>query len=211
MNNSDLIVNIFDLNKNNIGKGRLLSITLNKIIVNGTNLPVLNSGTHIYINIYDEKTIITPYYCVISVASNNQINAQIIRKEQVIERRSSFRMQTDLFFYTDKIYRKNEDITCDIPDAKINILNISVGGMLISSSYQFNINDEITFYFNYFENKPIYLNAKIIRKEEIEYKDNEDKILINYGCVFFNITNYDISIILKYIFERQLQLNNTNN
>lgn len=206
MGNMELNVKILDSNKNIIAKGKLLSLTPSTIILKGRNLPLLSSGTNIYVHIYDERTGITPYYCFVSVATKNQITAQIIRKDQVIERRNALKVRTDLSFYLCKILRDEEDITDELTAIKINILNLSIGGMLISSNFSFRLNDEFTFNFNFYKNKPIYLRAKIIRKDEIEDEDIEEFVSLNYGCIFLNTTIKDEAIIFQYLFDRQIQL-----
>lgn len=206
MGNMELSVKILDINKVNIGKGKLLSLTPSTIIIKGKNLPELSSGTNIYVHIYDERKGISPYYCFASVAVRNQITAQIIRIEPVIERRTALKVRTDLSFYLSKIYRNEEDITDEVPIIKINVLNLSVGGMLISSNFNFKLNDEITYNFDYYKNKPIHLRAKIIRKDEIEVEYDDEVFSLNYGCLFLNTTSKDEAILFQYLFDRQIQL-----
>lgn len=202
-----LLVKLFDLNKVTIGKGILLSMSKNTIIVKGNNLPVLSSGLEIMVNIYDERIGISPYLCEVSVATKNQLTAQIIRRDPIIERRTTLKVRTDLSFYANKLYRDNEDVTDNIPIIKINILNLSIGGMLISSNFNFLVGDIFTFYFKYINYKPIHLEAKVIRIDETQDPDGiEDRVILSYGCIFSGITMTEESIILKYLFERQLQL-----
>lgn len=206
MGNTELLVKLFDLNNVYIGKGKLSSITPSTIIIKGKNLPVLSSNTHVYVHIYDERTGISPYSCFVSVAVRTQVTAQIIKKDPIIERRTALKVRTDLSFYISKIYRNDEDITDEVPTIKINVLNLSIGGMLISSNFNFRLNDEITFNFNYYKNQPIHLRAKIIRKDEVPDEENEDIISLSYGCLFLNTTSKEESIIFQYLFDRQIQL-----
>ena len=207
MNEKILLAKIFDLNKVNIGKGSLLSINKSTIIIKGNYLPILSSGTSIFVQIYDEFAGISPYLCKVSVATKNQLTAQIFRKDPIIERRTALKVRTDLSFYVNKIYRNDEDITEEVPVIKINILNLSIGGMLISSNFKFLTGDVITFYFKYINYKPIHLEAKIVRIDEIEDPDGiENRISHNYGCCFTGITSNEEAVILKYLFERQLQV-----
>jgi len=205
-----LLVKLFDLNKVNIGKGTLLSFKNNSIIVKGNNLPILNSGLNIFVQIYDELIGISPYLCKVSVATKNQLTAKIVRKDPIIERRTALKVRTDLSFYVSKLYRNDEDITEELPTIKINILNLSIGGMLISSNFQFLLNDAFTFYFKYYRGKPISLNAKIARidqsEDSVEGEDNVNKLTLNYGCCFLSMSSNDESAICQYLFDRQLQL-----
>lgn len=202
-----LLVKIFDVSKNKIGVGSLLSITKDTIIVKGNSLPVLKSGLEITINVYDERIGISPYLCLVSVATRNQLTATIVRRESIIERRSTIKVRTDLSFYISKIYRNDEDISEEIPPVKINLLNLSIGGMLISSNFDFMLGDTLTFYFRYINLKPIHLEARVIRIDDVNDPDSiQDVISHNYGCIFNGVTMSEESIILKYLFERQLQL-----
>jgi len=201
-----LLVKLSDLNNIEIGKGSLLSIRNNSIIVKGNNLPILSSGLNIFVNIYDERVGISPYLCKVSVASRSQLTAQIIRKDPIIERRTALKVRTDLSFYLSKIHRNDEDITEELPSIKINILNLSIGGMLISSNVEFLLNDVIMFYFKYIKSKPILLEGKVIRIDELKDKDDENRITYNYGCRFLSLSSNDEAVLCQYLFDRQLQL-----
>jgi len=206
MDERGFLIKLFDLNKVNIGKGELLSINNNTIIVKGNYLPVLSSGINIYVNIYNERVGVSPYFCKVSVTSKHQLTAQILKKDLIVERRRALKVRTDLFFYINRIHRNNEDITDDVPIIKINVLNLSIGGMLVLSNYDFLTNDEITFYFKYYKYKPILLEAKIIRIDKLKDEEDETRISLNYGCHFLNISSNDESIMFRYLFDRQIQI-----
>ncbi|WP_326910407.1 PilZ domain-containing protein [Sedimentibacter sp. MB31-C6] len=206
MINRSSLVKIYDFKKEFIGKGRLLNLNKPTIIVKGNNLPVLSYDTKIYIYVYDSLKGIFPYLCKVSVASSKQITANIIGVEPVIERRTALKVNTNLTFYLDKIYRDDEDLTEDLPRIKINLHNLSIRGMLISSNFEFQINDRIIFCFKTFKSTPIFLEAKVIRIDDIIDEETNNVISNNYGCIFLNTSNSDESIILKYLFDRQLQL-----
>lgn len=218
MNDRVLLVKLFNLNNVNIGKGGLLSIKNNIIMVKGKKLPILCAGAYIIINIYDELVGICPYLCKVSVSSKNQLTAIIVRKDSIIERRKSLKVRTDLSFYVNKIERNDEDITDSLPNIKINILNLSIGGMLISSNVELLLNDVITYYFEYNKYKSIPLEAKISRIDKFtdnhdndyddydDYDDYENKKTFNYGCYFVSISSSDESVICQYLFDRQIQL-----
>ena len=118
MENTEKTVKIFDVNKKLLGIGQLLSLNGGMIKVKGFDMPELNSGTEIHIEIYNEFSGIMPYFCVVTVASSNQLNARIMRAEPVMERRNSLKVKTDLSFYIEHLERNDEDITDDFPDIK---------------------------------------------------------------------------------------------
>jgi len=198
-----LLVKIFDLNKNTIGKGNLLNIQNNLIIIKGNNLPILSSGFEIIVEIYDELVGISPYLCKVSVGSRHQLNAAIIRKEPIIERRNALKVRTNLSFYVSQINRNDEDITDELPDIKINVLNLSIGGMLISSNIDLILGDVITYYFKYYKYKSVPLEAKIIRIDntdecdanEIGVKEENSDSSKNYGCYFLSMSSSSSMVV----------------
>lgn len=202
----DKSVKIYDKDKTLLGIGQLLSQTSSTIKVKGFNLPEINSNSEIIIEIYNEFYGIMPYVCKVTVAASNQLNAQIVRAEPVIERRHSLKVKTDISFYVDMIERNNKNVTDDFPNMKINILNLSIGGMLISSNYDLMVNDIIYFEFQYQKYQVINIKAKIERIDKIY--DSKTKMILatNYGCIFKKLAEYDEAIITKYLYDRQLQL-----
>jgi c-di-GMP-binding flagellar brake protein YcgR len=204
MRNRTLLVKIFDSNKSKIGSGILLSINKTIIIIKGDNLPVLDAGTEVTVQIYDELVGVTPYLCRVSVASKNQMTAEILKKESAVERRNSLKVQTDLSFYVNKLMRSGDDVTDEFPPIKVNIVNLSIGGMLISSNFNFELCDEFTFLFENYKYSPFLLKASVIR---IDKPDKEKKI--SYGCRFVDLSDYDEAAICRYLFEHQLLMYRT--
>lgn len=204
--NTDKSLKIFDMNKKLMGKGHLLSIGPEVIMVKGAELPVIGAGKEIIIEIYNEFSGISQYLCRVNVASVNQLNALIIGKKPDFERRTSLKVQVDLSFYIESIYRNNENVTKDFPNMKINLLNLSIGGMLISSNYELFLNDVIDFYFHYGNSVSILLKAKIVRTDKIYDDDTKQLSIVNYGCRFEQIPDFYEDIITKYLYMRQLQI-----
>lgn len=206
MDTTEKTVKIYDIHKKLLGVGQLLSLNSSMIKVKGFNLPVLNSNTEIYIEIFNEFTGIIPYFCSVSIASLNQLNANILRAEPVKERRRSLKVKTDLSFYIDRIKRNDEDITKSFPGMKINLLNLSIGGMLISSNYDLELNDIIIFKFQHLKYQVILLEAKVIRIDKIFDNKANELSALNYGCIFKKLNSYDENVITKYLYDRQLKL-----
>jgi c-di-GMP-binding flagellar brake protein YcgR len=176
------------------------------IKVKGDDLPVLDSKTNVIIEILTDFNGISPYFCEVSLATVNQLNALIIRKEQLIERRRSLKVRTDISFYIESLYRNDEDITKDFPNMKINLLNLSIGGMLISSNYDLKLNDVVKFYFQYENYQIILLKAKVIRIDKIIDHITKEISAVNYGCTFDKLPSYNEAVITKYLYDRQLKL-----
>lgn len=205
MVNTDKIVKIYDANNKLLGKGHLLNLSAGIIKVRGNGLPIINSKTKIIIEIYNEISGIFRYHCKVRIASYNQLNAAIENQEPITERRRSLKVRTDLSFYIETLYRNDEDITKGFPNMIINMLNLSAGGMLISSNYELFINDILTFTF-ICDGEPMLVKAKIVRIDEIYDSITKKMSSLNYGCIFKELTSYYEDIITKYLFKRQLSL-----
>lgn len=206
MDNLGLLVKIYKANKVYLGSGQLLDINNTTIKIKGEDLPLIDSGTVVYLEIFDEFIGISPYLCEIGVASRNQLNGHIKNKEAIIERRNSLKIRSDLSFYIEKLIRNGEDITEEVPNMKINLLNLSIGGMLISSNYALLTGDEITFNFNYADSQLVLIHAKVIRIDNKTDSDTADVSTVNYGCTFQKMARYNESVITQYLYERQLRL-----
>ncbi|WP_313162737.1 PilZ domain-containing protein [Sedimentibacter sp.] len=204
MQNSEKFVKVFDEKNKLLCNGHLLGISNRIIMIKGHFLPELKTKKKIVVEIYDFNGI-SPYLCEVRLSSTNQLNALIIRKDPITERRNSLKIKTDLSFDIDKLYRKGEDVTEDFKGLKINMLNLSVGGMLISSNYDLLIGDLIMFDFECDENK-IIIKAKIIRIDKKHDSRTKELSAINYGCIFEKMSSFNESVITKYLFDRQLQL-----
>ena len=205
MIDTDKIVKIYDEDSKLIGKGQLLSLNEKIIKVKGTGLPILSRKTNVIIEIYSEFVGISRYCCQIDLASDNQLNAHIVKKKPDIERRNSLKVRTDLSYYVESLYRNDKDITKDFPNMKINLINLSIGGMLISSNYELYINDIITFNFQY-KKTAVLLKAKVIRIDKI-YDDNQEILsFCNYGCIFEEMPPNIEMIITRYLYIRQLEM-----
>ena len=205
MIDTDKIVKIYDEDSKLIGKGQLLSLNEKIIKVKGTGLPILSRKTNVIIEIYSEFVGISRYCCQIDLASDNQLNAHIVKKKPDIERRNSLKVRTDLSYYVESLYRNDKDITKDFPNMKINLINLSIGGMLISSNYELYINDIITFNFQY-KKTAVLLKAKVIRIEKIYDENQKNLFFYNYGCIFEEMPPNIEMIITRYLYIRQLEM-----
>lgn len=201
-----LLVKIFDEDKNYLGKGNLESLSTNRIIVKGNHMPTLPSKSTIFINIYNELAGIAVYECEVSLAADMQLSANILKYHTTIERRKSLKVRTDYKTELKLVMRENKIVQCEEP-IKITILNLSVGGMLFTSTTDFFVGDTIVFNFDYYKNNIIPIEAKVIRIDE----SSDELSNNNYGCVFKDISNTDESVIYQYLYERQLQVHKKNN
>lgn len=206
MDNTGRLIKIYNNEYEFLGSGHLLSMSGNVIKIKGNNLPVLDSQAEIIIEVYNELTGIISHLCQVRLASKIQLNALIVKTEEAIERRNSLKVRTDLSFYVDSLFRNDEDISKDAPNMKINILNLSIGGMLISSNYDLIVNDILTFEFQFDEKQIILLKATVIRIDKTYDINTKELSVINYGCRFDKIPSHGEALITKYLYDRQLQL-----
>lgn len=201
-----LLVKIFDEEKNFLGKGNLDSLTSDRIIIKGNYLPTLPSKSKVFINIYNEIAGIAVYECLVSLAADMQLSAKIIKYHTTIERRKSLKVRTDYKTELKLVMRENKIVETDEP-IQIKILNLSVGGMLFTSSTEFVIGDTVVFNFEYYKNNIVPIEAKIIRIDE----SSDELSHNNYGCIFKGLTSIHESVLYQYLYERQLQVHKKNN
>ena len=86
------------------------------------------------------------------------------------------------------------------------MLNLSIGGMLVSSNYDLRINDIITFKFQYLKYPIVLIKAKVLRLDKVYDKKTRELAAVNYGCIFKKLRGFDEAIITKYLYDRQLKL-----
>jgi len=206
MQTHPLLVKIFDEDKNYLGKGSLNKISGNTILIKGNHLPTIPSKKTIFINIYNELTGISVYECSVGIAADMQMSAIIVKQHKTIERRKSLKIRTDYDVELRLIMRENKIIQTTEP-VKIKILNLSIGGLLFTSSTEFILGDTIVFTFDCNKDNPIILDAKIVRIDP----SNDESNYNNYGCMFNDMSSSDENIICKYLYERQLQVYKKNN
>lgn len=87
---------------------------------------------------------------------------------------------------------------------QVCILDISAGGILITTSHEFNVGDSFKFRFEK-SRVPINLTAIVLRKEIVRLRE------FKYGCKFTGITDHDTALLCEYIYKRQMELYKTNN
>jgi len=204
MQDLEKVVKIFNEKGNFLCNGLLLNINNRTIMMKGSNLPELETGRKIIVEIYDLNGI-SPYLCEVGLSSINQLNALIKKKEPVTERRKTLKVQTHLSFPPSSIYRDDEDVTEHFKDLQIDMLNLSVGGMLISANHELLVGDLIIFHFSH-EGNSIIINARVVRIDKKHDIITKERYAVNYGCIFEKMPSNNESVILKYLFDRQLQL-----
>ena len=206
MDSAGRLVKIYDAEHNFLGNGHLLSMGDDIIKVMGSSLPIIDAGTEIFLEIYNEFSGISPYFCEVRLASKNQLNAFILKAEQVFERRKSLKVRTDLSFYVSHLYRDGKELIKSVPNMKIHILNLSMGGMLISSNYNLIENDVLSFYFHYGKGLVIPLKATVIRIDSMHDTGTKELSFANYGCKFEELHPIYEEVVIRYLYERQHQL-----
>lgn len=84
------------------------------------------------------------------------------------------------------------------------ILDISAGGILVTSSHEFDVGDQFRFRFEK-SRVPLNLTATVLRKEVVRLREYK------YGCKFIKTTDHDTALLCEYIYKRQMELYKTNN
>ncbi len=196
-----LLVKIFDLDKKLLGKGSLKSISTNTISIQGDLMPSLPSKKMIILHIHDDLRGILIFECEISISTTSQLNARIVKKLPTLERRKALKMKTDHNVPLRLLLRNDRSINKDEP-INIKILNMSIGGILITSNTDFFIGDVLVFTFDYYPDFPLELDATVVRIDQAA----DGRTTNNYGCVFSELSRRSENVICKYLYERQIQI-----
>lgn len=204
--NINLSVKIYDMKKNFIGRGILTDMRGANLRIYADELSSPVFGRKIYVEMYDELKGICQYLCRVYSISENQLGASIIKREIIHERRKSLKVRTDLSFYIKSLLRNNEIIADKTHNIKINIYNLSIGGMLISSGTELMVNDILEFNFAPPGYETVPLIAEIIRIDKAANPLTGNIKSVRYGCSFKKISLHDETAITKYLYDRQLQL-----
>lgn len=164
-------------------------------VIKGENLPVLHIGDSVNVIFYCLNGTRIEYIAGVNISTDMQISMEIHGDGTVLpERRNAFKIQTTL---TGSVIMYIREMKNTMFKEKLNIKvhNLSIGGMLFSSVFEFEYFDRVLVTII----KPeLVLLAEIIR---IEPGDNR----FNYGCKFHNLSRLDEGILSRYINQCQLE------
>ncbi len=171
------------------------------LIIKGKDLPELDRGTRVVIIAYSKTGDRIKYLGDISMSHDLQMNISILKSNstQVLEeRRRFFKIKVSLSGRALFVIRDEDTIRFEDP-AAINVSDINVGGIFITSDYEFRRDDCACVDIELLNGYKLNTMAHILRVQ----KDEEGNIA-GYGCSFETLTAAQEDAIGKYINHQQL-------
>ena len=199
-NFDDYTISFLDNYGNIMHRGTLLSRNNNLLLVKGTNLPILPKGKQIKLTLQHPRQGVKHIEGQVEIATDIQINISIKTETPFIERRMSLKVPTDIRFSINNMRHRDEEIVFEKP-MNISVLNLSLGGMLISPDrdYDFTLGDSGYFTFDPYPQCSLSIEFEIVRVDNIGD-------FIVYGCRFFEMLPIEEDVLCKYIYDRQLEI-----
>lgn len=200
LNFDDYTVSFLDNYGNIMHRGTLLSRNNNLLLIKGTDLPILPKGKQVRLTLQHPMQGVKHIDGQVEIATDIQINVLIKNETAFVERRMSLKVPTDIRFSISNMKHRDEEIEFDKP-MNISVLNLSLGGMLISPDrdYEFSLGDSGYFEFNPYPQYLLSIEFEIVRV------DNIGDFSV-YGCRFFGMMPGEEDILCKYIYDRQLEM-----
>lgn len=171
------------------------------LIIKGNGLPELEHGTRVTTIAYTKSGDRIRYLGDISMSHDRQMNVSLLKNNgtQVLEeRRRFFKIKVSLAGRALFVVRSEETIRFEEP-AAIGISDINVGGIFMTSEYEFEKDDSVCVDIELMNDYHLNTMATVLRVQR-----NENQEIIGYGCAFENLTAAQEDAIGKYINRQQL-------
>ena len=173
------------------------------LIIKGRDLPELERGVRVTVIAYSKAGDRIKYLGEISMAHSRQMNVSLqkYRNTQLLEeRRRYFKIKVDLKGRVLFLVRGDDTIRFEEP-VNIGIQDINVGGIFMSSSYEFMQDDCVCVDIVLNDGYRLNTMARVLRVQT-----GQDNEVLGYGCAFESLTAAQEDAIGKYINHQQLLL-----
>ncbi len=167
------------------------------VIIKGNDLPEIPKGEPVDVYFYYRNGTRIKVRTGIDIASGQQINFHVGNDYIVMEEhRSSYKTNVDING-TVFTFKRGEDIfDFEKPYLTVHIHNINLGGVFISSAYEFTPDDLLSLQLI---RDDLVLDTRILRRQL-----DEDGHIVGYGCCFEQVRSAQEAIISRFIFDCQL-------
>lgn len=136
------------------------------------------------------------YTTKIDLATDFQVNVHLGSEYVVLEeRRRYFKTEANIPGFIKVIFRGDE-VICPPSPVEVNIVNINLGGVFISSPTDLHNEDKILLSFL---DGALEVTAEILRVQ-----CNDDGVVAGYGCQFDKLTQSEEEKLSRFIFDCQL-------
>ncbi|MCH5193956.1 MAG: PilZ domain-containing protein [Oscillospiraceae bacterium] len=165
------------------------------VMLKGSDYPVLHTGEAIdAIFEYGTGTRVK-YKTSVDLSTEYQMNFRVSDGEVLEERRRSFKIMVDMDGQSPFFIRGEEMFSFDAP-MELHIININLGGVLFSSSSDFEPGDQVMLDFMEGE---MQLLMEVLRIQRAK-----DGSIEGYGCKFIDITAAQEEKLAKFIIDCQV-------
>ena len=171
------------------------------LIIKGKDLVELERGTRVVVIAYSKSGDRIRYNGDISMSHDRQMNILILKNNgtQVLEeRRRFFKIKVSLTGRALFVVRGEETIRFEEP-AAIGVNDINVGGIFMTSQYEFAKDDSVCVDIELMDNVRLNTMASVLRVQRGQQNE-----ILGYGCAFENLTAAQEDAIGKYINRQQL-------
>lgn len=171
------------------------------LIIKGVELPELAYGTSVNAIAYTKAGDRIRYAGKITMSHDRQMNVSLLKHNgtQVLEeRRRFFKIKVSLSGRALFVVRGEETIRFEEP-AGIDISDINVGGIFMTSAYDFEKDDCVCVDIELMNEYHLNTMARVLR---VQHNANHE--ILGYGCAFENLTAAQEDAIGKYINLQQL-------
>lgn len=173
------------------------------IMIKGKELPELERNKIVSVVTTSKSGDRVKYTCAVTVSLATQMNVRILRNNEtriLEERRRFYKLKIKengraLFFI-----REEKTIRFDEP-VSIEIHDINVGGIFMSSKTEFLVGDLICVELDLFEEYPLNAAARVLRIQRGENGEIE-----GYGCEFQGLTAAQEDYIGRFVYKIQSEL-----
>lgn len=173
------------------------------LIIKGKDLPELERGVKVTVIAYSKAGDRIRYLGEIAMAHSRQMNVSIEKNRDtkvLEERRRYFKIKVSLDGRALFVVRDEDTIRFEEP-ADIEIQDINVGGIFMSSGFDFQKDDCVCVDIELNDGYRLNTMARVLRVQT----DQENNVL-GYGCAFESLTAAQEDAIGKYINHQQLLL-----
>ncbi|MDE7195027.1 MAG: PilZ domain-containing protein [Oscillospiraceae bacterium] len=170
------------------------------LIIKGRNLAELERDARVYAVVSTKAGERIRYNGCVTISMDTQLNVKVFAFDDtkvLKERRRYFKIRVEeegraLFFV-----RGEDTVRFDVPEP-IEIQDINIGGIFMSSGYQFDSDDAVCVEIDLFKDYRLNAMAHVLRVQR-----DRDGNVTGYGCEFIGLTAAQEDYIGKYIYAVQ--------
>ncbi|MBE6889516.1 MAG: PilZ domain-containing protein [Ruminococcaceae bacterium] len=170
------------------------------LIIKGTSLREFPKDERVHVVATTKAGDRIKYPGIVTVSLDSQLNARILKNrdtEVLEERRRYFKIKVEEKGRVLFVVRDDETLRFEVP-VPMEVLDINIGGVFITSDYVFQQDDMICIDIDLFVDYRLNAVAQVLRVQK-----DPDGTIKGYGCQFQGLTASQEDYIGKYIYKVQ--------